>query len=116
MVDKRGNYKIRVSCSFLIAMCLTLTTTSTFAIAAEKSDKESYESYNGAEPEPKSWYSWFWPLGEHVEVETLRDEYVPFQTEETHYESVDQVLEEEPNVSAIHWLANLARLCSLTKV
>lgn len=52
-----------------------------------------------ASVEKKPWYSWFWPLGEHVEVETLRDEYVPFQTEETHYESVDQVLEEEPNVT-----------------
>ena len=26
------------------------------------------------------WYGWFWPLGERVEVETLKDEYVPFKS------------------------------------
>ena len=31
-----------------------------------------------AENEP--WYGWFWPLGERVEVETLKDEYVPFKS------------------------------------
>ena len=25
------------------------------------------------------WYDWFWPLGERVSVEALKDEYVPFQ-------------------------------------
>ncbi len=96
MIDKRGSYKVRVTCSFLIAMCLMLTTTSTFATAAEKSDKESYESYNGAEPEPKSWYSWFWPLGDSVEVETLKDKYVPFQTEQGRTENVTDVYKTTP--------------------
>ena len=27
------------------------------------------------------WYDWFWPLGEHVPVEALREEYVPFKGE-----------------------------------
>lgn len=27
------------------------------------------------------WYSFFWPLGERTEVQTLKDEYVPFRTE-----------------------------------
>ena len=27
------------------------------------------------------WYSFFWPLGEHVPVEALKEEYVPFQGE-----------------------------------
>lgn len=31
-----------------------------------------------AESEP--WYGWFWPLGTRVEVETLKDEYVPFKS------------------------------------
>jgi len=27
------------------------------------------------------WYSWFWPLGDRVQVKTLDDKYVPFRTE-----------------------------------
>jgi len=33
--------------------------------------------------EERKWYSAFWPIGEKVHVEALRDEYVPFQTEKT---------------------------------
>ena len=31
--------------------------------------------------EEKKWYSWFWPLGDRTEVQSLKDEYVPFKTE-----------------------------------
>lgn len=34
-----------------------------------------------AEADEEPWYSFFWPLGERTEVETLKDEYVPFRTE-----------------------------------
>lgn len=27
------------------------------------------------------WYNWFWPIGDRVEVKTLKDGYVPFRTE-----------------------------------
>ncbi len=38
------------------------------------------ESTAGAAEEHEPWYSWFWPLGERVEVEALKDEYVPFKS------------------------------------
>ena len=43
---------------------------------------ENNSAFYGGEREPdKKWYSWFWPLGSRTEVETLNDEYVPFQAE-----------------------------------
>jgi len=33
--------------------------------------------------EERKWHSAFWPIGEKVHVEALREEYVPFQTEKT---------------------------------
>ncbi len=33
-----------------------------------------------AAEESEPWYGWFWPLGERVEVENLKDEYVPFKS------------------------------------
>ena len=33
-----------------------------------------------AEMKKKPWYGSLWPLGEHIEVETLKKEYVPFKT------------------------------------
>ena len=33
-----------------------------------------------AAEEHEPWYGWFWPLGERVEVEALKDEYVPFKS------------------------------------
>ncbi len=33
-----------------------------------------------AAEESEPWYGWFWPLGERVGVETLKDEYVPFKS------------------------------------
>lgn len=38
------------------------------------------------------WYSWFWPIGDSVEVETIKDEYVPFTTEKHQMASRKQVL------------------------
>ncbi len=40
----------------------------------------------------KSWYSWFWPLGERVGVKHLKDKYVPFLTERGRTKSVKEVL------------------------
>ncbi len=50
--------------SFLMVLALGLGAAAT-AKAAEKE---------------KPWYGSLWPLGEHVEVETLKKEYVPFKT------------------------------------
>lgn len=43
-------------------------------------------------PHEEPWYSWFWPLGDRVEVETIDDEYVPFTTEADRMMSRDEVL------------------------
>lgn len=41
----------------------------------------SEEAVAGEEVEKGGvWYDWFWPLGERVHVEALKDEYVPFKT------------------------------------
>lgn len=46
--------------------------------------------YEAHEEEP--WYSWFWPLGDRVEVESIRDEYVPFTTEQDRMMTREEVL------------------------
>lgn len=35
---------------------------------------------DAAEKKEKPWYKWFWPLGDPVEVEALKEEYVPYKT------------------------------------
>ena len=52
--------------------------------------KSPYEGTNTKTDEP--WYSWFWPLGDRTEVQTIRDEYVPFTTEKDQMASRDDVL------------------------
>ncbi|MGI9479029.1 MAG: hypothetical protein ACR2PI_20165 [Hyphomicrobiaceae bacterium] len=63
------------------------------AIAA-KGDKEAYGSKDqtAIKQDEKSWYSWFWPLGDKVKVESLKDEYVPFQTEKDHIRTREEAL------------------------
>ncbi|MCG8559491.1 MAG: hypothetical protein MI824_06815 [Hyphomicrobiales bacterium] len=39
----------------------------------------------------RKWYSWFWPLGDKVDVKALKDNYVPFQTEKTDPNTVGQL-------------------------
>ncbi len=67
------------------------------AIAAEKPDKAYLPPAAGQKmtdkkytPKPaapqashRKWYSSFWPLGDRVEVNSLKDEYIPFKTDKT---------------------------------
>ena len=51
------------------------------ATAMPKDDRLQPSAHVESQAEKQKWYSWFWPLGERVEVESLKDEYVPFKTE-----------------------------------
>ncbi len=99
MSNKRGRQEgMLVRWSIILALLAT-TTPVTNAIAAGKSDKENYGSKSSGskyETGKKKWYSWFWPLGDSVEVEKLKDKYVPFQTEEGRTESVTEVYKSQP--------------------
>lgn len=86
MIDKGGSIAVRLSCSVCLATVLAAAPVSTGALAADKQDYGAK-----AEASEKKWYSWFWPLGDSVEVETLKDKYVPFQTEEGRTENVTEV-------------------------
>ena len=43
------------------------------------------------------WYSWFWPIGDRVEVKTIKDEYVPFTTEQDRMMTREEVLNGSPH-------------------
>lgn len=47
----------------------------------KKAAKPSPSAKTEHKQEERRWYSWFWPLGDRVEVEALKHEYVPFKTE-----------------------------------
>lgn len=51
--------------------------------AENKGDKLKTPAEGTQKHTDKHWYSAFWPLGEKVEVETLKEEYVPFKTEKS---------------------------------
>lgn len=48
-----------------------------------------------AHEQKEKWYSWFWPLGERVKVEALKDEYVPFKTDKDITATRNQVFNPE---------------------
>jgi len=77
--------------SVLASLTLALALPAT-AIAG-KSDKESYGSTKdkGISSKSKNWFSWIWPLGDRIEIETLKDKYVPFQTEKGYTKNVSEV-------------------------
>ena len=52
----------------LLCLAVALVLSVTMAGAARATEKE------------KRWHDWFWPLGERVHVEALKDEYVPFKS------------------------------------
>ncbi len=47
----------------------------------QRTEKAGKSNKLAKHEEKRPWYSWFWPLGDRVEVEELKDEYVPFKTE-----------------------------------
>ncbi len=47
----------------------------------QKTEKSGKSDKLVKHEEKRPWYRWFWPLGDRVEVEELKDEYVPFKTE-----------------------------------
>ena len=50
---------------FTILLCAVYLGTTDLAVAKSMEDK--------------SWYDWLWPLGQRYGVQTLKDEYIPFQ-------------------------------------
>jgi hypothetical protein len=80
-------------CVFSVLVSLTLALVVPATAIAGKSSKESYGSATGKglKPKSESWFSWLWPLGDRIEVETLKDKYVPFQTEKGHTKNVSEV-------------------------
>jgi hypothetical protein len=74
----------------------------TAAQGSETVDPEVYEradeppgEYIREEPE-EPWYSWFWPIGDRVEVKSIKDEYVPFMTEKDRMMTREEVLGTAP--------------------
>lgn len=68
--------------------------------AMDKADKEWFAAQakrkhaDAAEPKEEveeHWYSWFWPLGDRVDAEALKDDYVPFKTEKTDYNTIGRL-------------------------
>lgn len=56
----------------------------------ERADEPPGE-YIREEPE-EPWYSWFWPIGDRVEVKSIKDDYVPFTTEKDRMMTREEVL------------------------
>lgn len=61
-------------------------TYATTTARAKKQGKLPRSSSIATDHDHGPWYSTFWPLGERVDVETLHDSYIPFQTERTGYD------------------------------
>ncbi|MGH1417735.1 MAG: hypothetical protein ACRBCJ_02645 [Hyphomicrobiaceae bacterium] len=94
--------------AFSIALFVFLLVGPTSATAEKTSDDGTRTSTWTSEDlketpvkESRAWYSWFWPLGDRVEVETLKDEYVPFQTEEGHTASIEEALAQRPTTQSV---------------
>ena len=87
-----------VRCGLATALLSCLIGASTVGIAAvageQRAGGETGEGFGAytEHKEERKWYSWFWPIGDRVEVETLSDEYVPFKTEVDQTNSVEEVL------------------------
>lgn len=58
-----------------------LTQYNTKTYKQQRTEKSGKSDKLKKHEEKKPWYSWFWPLGDRVEIEELKDEYVPFNTE-----------------------------------
>ena len=66
-----------------------------------------------SEGEEDAWYSWFWPLGDRVDVDTLKDEYIPFQVERgANYGDNANAAEAEENEGERPWYSTLLSLGS----
>ena len=59
--------------------------------------EETQETGDDIHETQNKWYRWLWPLGSRVEVATLKDEYVPFQTERSDEKAAKQNLNTLPD-------------------
>ncbi|MGI9405144.1 MAG: hypothetical protein ACR2O4_02135, partial [Hyphomicrobiaceae bacterium] len=89
---------IALACLFCMASHVELARASDAATSAPK-DKKAHVVPPEEVAEDEPWYSSFWPLGDRKEVETLEEDYVPFQTEKDQVNSVDEVLYGKPEKS-----------------